>query len=185
MNDWRIRQAARILRAGGIIAYPTEAVWGLGCDPFNQQAVGRLLEIKRRPEHKGLILAAASESQIAGLLDPLSTEQRARLAATWPGPNTWLLPDPDNRVPPWIKGRHCGVAVRVSAHPLVQALCSAFGGPLVSTSANISSAPPARSAVKVRAYFGCNVDCLLDGPLGGLDKPTTIRSLEDLTVVRA
>lgn len=185
MNDWRIRQAARILRAGGIIAYPTEAVWGLGCDPFNPQAVERLLEIKRRPEHKGLILAAGSESQIAGLLAPLSEAQRTRLAATWPGPNTWLLPDPDYRVPHWIKGRHSGVAVRVSAHPLVQALCNAFGGPLVSTSANISSAPPARSATKVRAYFGCDIDFLVDGPLGGLEKPTTIRSLEDLTVVRA
>lgn len=174
-----------MLRNGGIIAYPTEAVWGLGCDPFNPAAVRRLLEIKRRPEHKGLILAAADERQIEALLAPLSDRQRAQLSATWPGPNTWLLPDARQLIPRWIKGRHSGVAVRVSAHPVVQALCDAFGGPLVSTSANASSAHPAKSKTKVRAYFGCNIDFIVDGALGGLDKPTTIRSLIDNSVVRA
>lgn len=185
MNDWHLRQAVRVLRAGGIIAYPTEAVWGLGCDPFNAEAVERLLEIKRRPMHKGLILAAADQSQIAGLLKPLSPAQRTRLAESWPGPNTWLLPDPDERVPSWIKGQHSGVAVRVSDHPVVRALSTAFGGPLVSTSANTSSAPPAKSIVKVRAYFGSDIDYIVDGALGGLARPTTIRSLVDMTVVRA
>ncbi len=185
MNDWQLRQAVRILRDGGIIAYPTEAVWGLGCDPYNPEAVRRLLEIKRRPEHKGLILAASSESQVSPLLEGLTEEQRARLAETWPGPNTWLLPDPEQRVPAWIKGQHTGVAVRVSAHPIVRALCDAFGGPLVSTSANTSSAPPAKSKLKVRTYFGDDIDFIVDGALGGLERPTTIRSLSDMTVVRA
>ena len=94
MNSWHIRQAVRVLQSGGIIAYPTEAVWGLGCDPFNEEAVRRLLTIKRRPEFKGLILAAASRAQIAPLESPLNVQQREQLDATWPGPNTWLLPDP-------------------------------------------------------------------------------------------
>lgn len=185
MNDWHLRQAIRVLRNGGIIAYPTEAVWGVGCDPFNPEAVRRLLEIKRRPEHKGLILAAASELQIDALLSPLSAEQRARLSETWPGPNTWLVPDAKQLIPRWIKGRHSAVALRVSAHPVVQALCEAFGAPLVSTSANVSSAPPAKSKTKVRAYFGAEVDFIVDGALGGLEKPTTIRSLLDNAVVRS
>lgn len=185
VNDWQLRQAVRVLRAGGIIAYPTEAVWGLGCDPFNPDAVNRLLEIKRRPMHKGLILAAATQQQIGHLITPLSPTQRACLDDSWPGPNTWLLPDPEGRVPGWIKGRHSGVAVRVSAHPVVQALCAAFGGPLVSTSANTSNAPPARSKTKVRTYFGCKLDFIVDGQLGGLARPTTIRSLFDMAVVRS
>ncbi|KEA62474.1 TsaC protein (YrdC domain) required for threonylcarbamoyladenosine t(6)A37 modification in tRNA [Marinobacterium lacunae] len=184
MNDWHLRQAVRVLRNGGIIAYPTEAVWGLGCDPFNSAAVQRLLEIKRRPEYKGLILAAASEEQIEPLLVHLSDQQRAQLSETWPGPNTWLLPDTEQLIPRWIKGQHSGVAVRVSAHPIVRALCEAFGAPLVSTSANVSSAPPAKSKTKVRAYFGSGVDFIVDGALGGLDRPTTIRNLSDNSVVR-
>ena len=185
MNDWHIYQAVRVLRQGGIIAYPTEAVWGLGCDPFNSEAVARLLEIKRRPEHKGLILAAASEAQIGGLLDPLSHEQREQLSETWPGPNTWLLPDSRHLIPRWIKGSHTGVAVRVSAHPVVQALCLAYGSAIVSTSANVSAAPPAKSKLKVRTYFGSDVDFIVDGSLGDQSKPTTIRDLTDNKVVRS
>lgn len=185
MNDWHLHQAIRVLRNGGIIAYPTEAVWGLGCDPFNPEAVERLLRIKRRPEYKGLILAAADEEQVSPLLSPLSQEQREQLSATWPGPNTWLLPDPRHLVPRWIKGKHPGVAVRVSAHPVVHALCRAFGAPLVSTSANVSSAPSAKNKMKVRAYFGSRVDFIVDGTLGGLDKPTVIRDISDKKIIRA
>lgn len=185
VNSWHLHQAVRVLRMGGIIAYPTEAVWGLGCDPFNEEAVRRLLALKQRPEHKGLIMAAASEELIAPLLKPLSAEQRARLSDTWPGPNTWLLPDPQQLIPAWVKGAHSGVAVRVSAHPLVQALSAEFGAPIISTSANISSAPPAKTKLKVKTYFGSGVDYIVDGSLGGLDRPTTIRDLSDLSVVRS
>ncbi|WP_432697115.1 L-threonylcarbamoyladenylate synthase [Marinobacterium sp. YM272] len=185
MNEWHIRQAVRVLQAGGIIAYPTEAVWGLGCDPFNPRAVERLLAIKRRPEYKGLILAAAGEGQIEPLLAPLSAEQRQLLSETWPGPNTWLIPDPKNLIPRWVKGQHRGVAVRVSDHPVVRALTLAYGGPIVSTSANVSAAAPAKTKLKVRTYFGSDVDFVVDGELGDLKKPTTIRDLSDSRVVRS
>lgn len=169
---------------GGILAYPTEAVWGLGCDPYNADAVRRLLALKRRPEHKGLILVASSVEQVEPLLKPLSAEQREALAKTWPGPNTWLLPDPEDLIPGWVKGSHRGVAVRVSAHPLVSALCDSYGGPIISTSANVSAAPPAKSRLKVITYFGNKVDYIMSGRLGGLDRPTTIRDISDLSVVR-
>lgn len=184
MNNLQLRQALRVLQNGGILAYPTEAVWGLGCDPYNEAAVRRLLELKRRPEHKGLILIASSEAQIEPLLKMLTAEQRAVLTASWPGPNTWLLPDPLGLVPAWVKGCHSGVAVRVSDHPLVKALCQAYDGPIISTSANVSAAPPAKTRLKVRTYFGQNIDYILPGELGGLERPTTIRDLSDLSVVR-
>ncbi|MBS97911.1 MAG: tRNA threonylcarbamoyladenosine biosynthesis protein RimN [Oceanospirillaceae bacterium] len=184
MNSWHIRQAVRVLQSGGIIAYPTEAVWGLGCDPFNEEAVRRLLTIKRRPEFKGLILAAASRAQIAPLESPLNVQQREQLDATWPGPNTWLLPDPQGLVPVWVKGQHAGVAVRVSAHPVVQALCESFGGPIISTSANPASAEPAKDKLKVRTYFGDDIDYLVPGRLGGLDRPTVIRDISSNITIR-
>mgnify|MGYP000621829587 CR=1 FL=1 len=182
---WHFQQAARALTLGGVIAYPTEAVWGVGCDPFNEDAVRRLLALKRRPMHKGVILIAADMQQIEPLLRNLSEEEIERISATWPGPNTWLLPDPDNLIPYWIKGKHSSVAVRVSDHPGVQALCREFGSPVVSTSANPAAFPPADSSLRVRTYFGHNLDYLLPGKLGGLDRPTQIRDLRDQRVIRA
>lgn len=184
MNRWRVKEAARCLRRGGVIAYPTEAVWGLGCDPWNRDAVMKLLALKCRPEHKGLILVAASEAQIEPLLSPLSPEQRQILSASWPGPTTWILPDPKNLIPAWIKGRFSEVAIRVSDHSLVKALCTEYGGPIVSTSANRSSAQPARSKLKVNTYFGSSLGFVLDGELGGLSRPTTIRRISDMNTLR-
>lgn len=184
MNTWQLQQTVRVMQAGGVIAYPTEAVWGLGCDPYDQAAVMRLLQLKRRPVHKGLILVAASQAQVAPLLTGLTAEQLAWLDQTWPGPNTWLLPDPTGLVPTWVKGHHSQVAIRVSAHPLVKSLCEAWGGPIVSTSANPSTANPARSKLKVMTYFGSRLDKIVDGELGGLKSPSTIRSIADLSVIR-
>src|SRR5688572_25705866 len=137
-----LENAARAIRDGGVIAYPTEAVWGLGCDPFDEAAVARLLAIKQRDVAKGLILVAGERAQFDDLLDwsTLPAERLAAVEASWPGPNTWIVPA-TARVPRWITGAHHGVAVRVSAHPLVAALCGKLGGPLVSTSANRAGAP--------------------------------------------
>jgi len=183
INEWNINQAVQVVHEGGLIAYPTEAVWGLGCDPWNEQAVHRLLAIKRRPMHKGLILAAASIEQVEPLLNALTAEQRARVEESWPGPNTWLLPDPDGLIPDWVKGEHESVAVRVSAHPIVKALCLKAGMPLVSTSANPASFAPAKTGLKVSTYFGRNVDFKVQGRLGGANRPSVIRdALSDATI---
>lgn len=174
MND-AFDHALRMLRDGGVIAYPTEAVWGLGCDPMHADAVQRLLALKQRPVEKGLILVAADLAQVQPWLDALPVARREAVLATWPGPVTWLLPDPDQRIPAWIRGHHQSVALRVSAHPQVQALSRAFGGLLVSTSANPAGLPPARTALDVHRYFGEAVDAMVPGETGGLDKPTAIR----------
>lgn len=128
------------LRSGGVIAYPTEAVWGLGCDPDNDEAVAHLLRLKQRDPAKGLILVAGSIAQFAPWLEGLPLELHAPLAASWPGPNTWLVPD-NGRTHALVRGAHDSVALRVSDHPGVIELCEAFGGPIVSTSANRAGEP--------------------------------------------
>jgi len=169
-----LRQAVWTLRAGGVIAYPTEAVWGVGCDPFNRDAVVRLLAIKERPMHKGLILIAAEVGQVLPWLGGLTVGQCRRVLESWPGPNTWVVPvGPE--FPAWVRGDHDSVAVRVSAHPGVQALCRAWGGALVSTSANRTGLPPARSALQLQCGLRGRVDYRLPGQLGGQSRPTLIR----------
>lgn len=103
MNAWHFAQAARVMHQGGVIAYPTEAVWGLGCDPYNEDALMQLLALKKRPVEKGVILVAANMAQVGPLLEGLTGDELKRLEASWPGPNTWLLPDPQNLIPAWVK----------------------------------------------------------------------------------
>ena len=179
-----LEQTVAALRSGGVIAYPTEAVWGLGCDPDDEQALARLLRLKARDPAKGVILVAASIDQFAPWLEGLPVALHAPLAASWPGPATWLVPD-NGRARPLVRGNHDRVALRVSDHPLVVALCEAFGGPVVSTSANRAGEPPAMSAEQVRAVFGDELDAVLDGPLGGLARPSTIRDLVTGRVLRS
>ncbi|MBB1473477.1 Sua5/YciO/YrdC/YwlC family protein [Luteimonas sp. MC1782] len=177
MNDRvQLQRATDALRRGGIVACPTEAVWGLGCDPFNEVAVLRLLALKQRAVGKGLILVAAEAAQLDGLVDwqALPGARRDAVLASWPGPHTWVVPAA-RRVPRWITGDHDSVAVRVSAHPQVAALCRAFGGALVSTSANPGGAPAPRTRAEGDPTLFAAVDAVLDGDTGGLDRPTPIR----------
>lgn len=180
----RLRHAARVLRRGGVIAYPTEAVYGLGCDPWNREAVYRLLAIKQREVAKGLILIASDIGQLTPFVDGLPPERMAEVASSWPGPNTWLLPA-SATTPVWLTGRFETLAVRVTAHPLAAALCRVYGGAIVSTSANRAERPPARSAFRVRATFGDTLDAILCGPCRGADRPSTIRDGASGRFIRA
>lgn len=161
------------LKKGGIIAYPTEAVYGLGCDPLNEIAVHHLLSLKNRSITKGFILIAADWAQLADYVTPLSDEVLARILPAWPGPTTWLLPT-STQTPLWIKGAHDTIAVRVTAHPIAKALCAAFGGAIVSTSANMGGHPPAKTAEGVKQIFDEDV-YVVTGEVGGLPRPTDIR----------
>jgi len=166
--------ACSAIAAGGIVAYPTEAVFGLGCDPANADAVARLLALKGRPEHKGLILISDRLERLLRWLAPLDDEVRARVEPTWPGPVTWLLPAAAD-CPARLRGEHDTLAVRVTAHPVAAALCRAWGGALVSTSANHAGEPPARDAGTVTRLFGPKVACVVPGEVGSLGRPTPIR----------
>ena len=181
-----IPQAVAALHAGGVLAYPTEAVWGLGCDPFDETAVLRLLRIKQRDVSKGLILIAARLAQLAPLIDAdaLPPERMQAVLQAWPGPHTWLLPCTP-RVPAWLRGAHATLALRVSAHPPVIALCDAFGGPLVSTSANLSGNNPVREHGALDPALLARIDGVLEGMTGGLETPTPIRDAATGMVLRA
>jgi len=176
MGKVSVTQAVTQLTQGGLIAYPTEAVFGIGCDPFNEQAVQAILAIKQRPVEKGVILVAANIEQVQDLVRLHNEPWTEQVLASWPGPYTWVLPV-KTQLPMWVTGGRDTLAIRVSAHPLVQALCQAFAGPIVSTSANPTSLEPARSCQEVYQYFADEIPCLA-GELGGLDKPTEIRDAQ-------
>jgi len=168
----KLRLAARWVESGGIIAYPTEAVFGLGCDPLNPDAVHRLLDLKRRPAHKGLILIAADVSQLLPFVELLPDALMRPVLASWPGPVTWLFPTrPDT--PDWLIGSHDTLAVRVTAHALAASLCRRCG-PLVSTSANQAGSHPARTPLEVRLRLPEPPDLILHAPLGDADRPSRI-----------
>lgn len=169
-----IAHAARVVRGGGVIAYPTEGVFGLGCLPTDRLAVFRVLTLKRRSWRKGLILIGATVEHVEHYAELPPEPDRSAVLATWPGPATWILRARPT-APRWITGGRGRVAVRVTAHPLCRALCLRAGGAIVSTSANVSRRPPHRALLKLRAELGRQVDYVLAGELGDLTAPTSIR----------
>ncbi|MDF1692476.1 MAG: Sua5/YciO/YrdC/YwlC family protein [Zhongshania sp.] len=172
--QYRLRRAAALLRAGKVITHPTEAVWGLACVPWSRPAVTRILQLKQRDPAKGLVLVADHVSRFQGVMPLLPDDVQELLMASWPGPNTWVVPD-TGWAPEWIRGSHQSVAIRVSNHPLTVALCQAANTCLVSTSANPAGMAPARSQVEAQRYFRSAVDYYLPGCTGGLAQPTAIR----------
>ncbi|OUS11704.1 tRNA threonylcarbamoyladenosine biosynthesis protein RimN [Gammaproteobacteria bacterium 53_120_T64] len=179
-----IRRAAASLHSGGIACYPTEAVWGLGCDPKNDRAVQGLLALKRREPSKGLILIAADIAMFAPYLRGLEASSIEQLQNSWPAAITWLIPN-NHHASPWISGGRDTLALRVTAHPVAGALSRAFGGPLISTSANPRGLPPAKSLMKVKAYFGNSLDAYTPGSIGHAATPSEIRNLLTGEVIRA
>lgn len=170
-----LRAAARSVRNGGVIAYPTEGVYGLGCDPLDRAAVERLIALKGRDPKAGLILLAADLNQLEPFLR-LTREQRERLDAAWPGPVTFLAPARET-VPTWIRGRHERVAVRVSEHPLARQVAHLAETPLVSTSANRSGRPAATNVWQLRRRLGADLDFVVQGACLRPGKPSTIIDL--------
>ena len=175
--------AVRVVRAGGVVAYPTEAVFGLGCDPADADAVRRILAIKGRAADKGLILVAARAAQLGPWLAPLEPAWRSRMDLAWPGPTTFVVPaardtdDGEGSSGALLRGGRPTIAVRVSAHPVVRALCEGCGHPLVSTSANASGRPALRDAASVARELGVGdggVDAIVAGETGGRRAPSDI-----------
>lgn len=175
--------ACHALAGGGVIAYPTEGVWGLGCEPLNSHACARILTLKRRAAAKGFILIASEFAQVEPFLAKVPPARLAPVLKGWPGAVTWLLPAA-SWVPSHLTGGRATLAIRVTAHPVASALCARYGGPIVSTSANASGRAPARTALQVQRQFGAKLDYLLPGALGGLSKPTPIRDLASGAKVR-
>lgn len=167
-----VSDARALLDDGGVIAYPTEAVYGLGCDAWNEHAVLRILALKQRPVEKGLILLIHQWEDLFPLIQEISDDALDLVKATWPGPVTWVFPK-SSEVPDFLSGAHPGIAIRMSKHPVAHALCQ--HGPIISTSANRAGEPPFRDvdALWTEFYAG-GLDGIVEGSLGGLLTPTVI-----------
>lgn len=177
-----IKKLAVHIRRGGLIAYPTESCYGLGCDPRNRNAVLRLLKLKQRPQRKGLILIAGKFTQLASYLQPLTQEQQEILRRDGAQAVTYLMPA-RHSVPRWLRGEHDTQAVRITAHRQAASLCNALGMALVSTSANCSGDKPARTYADCSRRFGREV-WVLPGKVGKRKKPSTIRAWQDGKIIR-
>lgn len=176
-----IRRAAEKLSMGGIIAYPTEGVWGLGCDPANQEAVYRLLKLKSRPVEKGLILVADSVERLGPYFAELPNDHQLRIECG--RPVTWVVAH-GGRCPDWLSGGRDTLAIRLSNHPVICALCRESGKPLVSTSANPAGAEPAVNSEEVANYFGDLIDVMVEGELGGENGASEIRDFQTGKILR-
>lgn len=175
-------RGARILRAGGVIAYPNESVYGLGCLPGNEQAVERVLGLKRRERSLGLILIAGEWEQFKGW----AASPSMAAGAGNPGEDggvTWVVPA-SRAAPAWITGGRDTIAVRVSLHPLAAELSRELDSPVVSTSCNPHGKPPARTAGEAQRYFGGEIDWIMPGNCGPLEGPTEIRDAATGAVLR-
>ncbi|RBW44089.1 L-threonylcarbamoyladenylate synthase type 1 TsaC [Psychromonas sp. B3M02] len=177
MDKNTLSQALLALKSEGVIAYPTESVFGLGCDPDSEVAIQKILDLKQRPAHKGLILIAANIEQLQGYADfsSLSVEQLDNIKATWPGPFTWVVPVQAS-LSKLVSGDFDSIAVRVTEHPTVQAICNEFGKPIISTSANLSGEPSCITAEQVEQMFVNHslLNYVVNYPVTGLENPSQI-----------
>ena len=176
-----LKHAAEVLLSGGVIAYPTEGVYGLGCLPDEDAAVERVLHMKQRAAGKGLILIAAAAEQLDGWID---LPARRSLPEPDPAyPITWIVP-PGPFVHSLLRGDNVGIAVRLTTNAIAQSLCNVVDSPLVSTSANLSGGPTARNCYVLRRQFMQRVDYIVPGDCGPVDGPSEIREFLTGKVLR-
>ena len=174
-SAFQLREAAHALKHGEIIAYPSEAVYGLGCRPDQFSAVAKLLELKSRDIRKGLILVASDWKQLNAYIQPLSRSEQQHIEQH--SDTTWLV-DKHPQCPFWISGAHNKVAIRLSQHPIIKTLCTLSQSAMTSTSANPSSAPSATTYRQVKRYFPHDLGYTINGALGDLDQATRICDLK-------
>ena len=168
-----INQAADIIKNGGLIAYPTETVYGLGADPYNAEAIQKIFTAKGRVEDKGIILLIRGVDDLSRLVRAVSPTAQMLIEAFWPGPLTLVFRANPDLSPALLGGRDT-IALRHSSSPIATQLLTALGGPLTSTSANRSTEPPARSASEVQNALGEYLDLILDGGPSDSTIPSTL-----------
>jgi len=180
-TDFCIRHAAHIIRNGGIIAYPTDTVYGLGCDPYNVDAVKKINQIKQRPTKKHFILLASDIQLVQPLFD--SSDSQKRLITENTEPTSWVV-EASSNVPDWLTNNSGTITIRISQHPVIKKLCSALDRPIISTSANISGKSPAKTGLELHQFFHNKVDKILLASQSLSTKPSKIIRLCDNYVIR-
>ena len=183
MNYGQIECAANTLRRGGVIGYPTESCFGLGCDPRNTDGVKRILKLKKRSREKGLILIADRFCRFVGYIKKLDPQIQEQSSATWPGPITWLVPA-GNSTSQWLIGDRDTIGIRVTGHPFAAKICSQAAMAIVSTSANRACRPPLRTAHAVKQEFAGDIDFVVDLPIGSQANPSAIVHAITAEVIR-
>jgi L-threonylcarbamoyladenylate synthase len=183
MSPWALNRFSRAVSRGAVFGYPTDTIWGFGCHPLIPQSVARILQIKQRDPGKGLILLSSRLEYCAAYLGvDAQAVKPIRLAAQQP--TTWLVPASEF-CPPWIRGNHASVAIRITDHPLLRYLCERLESPVVSTSANRSGCPTARNQLQMRKQFGGELDYIVTGFAAGGGRPSEIKSLAGGNIVRS
>ena len=183
-ENTEIQQAATIIKNGGVISYPTESVFGLGCDPMSELAVNKILQLKQRNIEKGLIIVAANLQQLNYYIE--ITEQEKQKILNEKNAVTWLVKK-SKQAPHWVHGNHTKIAIRISRHPTVVSLCNEINQPIISTSANPAGLTPATSKQQSMDYFSNGVDLYLDDSSGSSDssgQPTQIKDIESDAIIR-
>ncbi|MCP4494136.1 MAG: L-threonylcarbamoyladenylate synthase [Gammaproteobacteria bacterium] len=184
MSPWQINRLSKAVLRGDVFAYPTDTIWGFGCHPLIAASVQRILSIKKRPANKGLILLCSTLDHIDSYIsDQLSDEQVKRLQHIDEQPTTWLVKASQD-CPLWLRGQHPTIAVRLTMHPFVQALCNSIKAPLVSTSANRAGQSTVTNATQARKQFGDEVDYIVSGYSTGGKTASAIKLLENNRIIR-
>ncbi|MGI9319204.1 MAG: L-threonylcarbamoyladenylate synthase [bacterium] len=180
----QITTAAKVIKHGGVVAYPTESCFGLGCAAGNTLGIKRILTLKKRSRDKGLILISDCFARLTHYIEPLPLEKLEIMLESWPGPVTWLCPAKPS-TSPWLTGKFNTLAIRVTAHPTAARLCRAAGAALVSTSANIATRPSIRHSEMVKKVFQNKLDYVVEGSIGSRCKPSCIVDALSGEVIRS
>ena len=181
-SAFAIRYASHQIQQGGVIAYPTETVYGLGCDPLNADAINTLCQLKQRDINKGLILLSSSLELLEDYIQPLNQQDQQKIAKVQQ-PTSWIV-DKSATTPDWLTGKHDTIVIRITSHPVVKKLCRHLGYPLVSSSANTRGNKPALNALQLRRYFHNELDALIISSETSSGQPSTIRRLHDDHMIR-
>ncbi|MFV9614726.1 MAG: L-threonylcarbamoyladenylate synthase [Gammaproteobacteria bacterium] len=180
-SDFAIRHAVHIINRGGIIAYPTDTIYGLGCDPYNPDAVKKINAIKQRPLNKQFILLAANINQLRPLI--LIKKEQEKIITQNTQVTSWIV-KASPTAPPWLVGDSKTLCIRISKHDEVQRLCNTLGHAIISTSANLAGKKTAKNALQLHKYFHQYVEIILIANKNPGRKASKIIRLCDNQVIR-
>ncbi|MCP4979702.1 MAG: L-threonylcarbamoyladenylate synthase [Gammaproteobacteria bacterium] len=176
MSPWALNRFIHAVSQGAVFGYPTDTIWGFGCHPLITAGVNRILQIKNRSPEKGLILLS-SRLEYCAAYTGVDTNLLKPIQCNAENPTTWLVPASDF-CPPWIRGNHATVAIRITDHPFLRTVCDRLEAPIVSTSANRSGKTCVRNALQMRKQFDDELDFIVTGFDTGGNQPSEIKSLD-------